>query len=126
MGYYGPASTRSNLHLVVRHYAGTVRFNGTTADGVTVHDRFGSGKAVIKAAKEVILAAGTINTAKVLQQSGLGAASRLEALGIKVVSDLPGVGMNLQDHPYVQIGINCKQPFGTLLFSIGANISSRT
>jgi choline dehydrogenase len=47
---------------------------------------------------EVILCAGAINSPQILQLSGLGAAQRLQALGIPVQKDLPGVGENLQDH----------------------------
>ncbi|SPO04930.1 related to alcohol oxidase [Cephalotrichum gorgonifer] len=53
----------------------------------------------VKARKEVIIAAGTIHTPQILQGSGIGAADLLEAAGIEVVVDLPGVGWNLQDHP---------------------------
>jgi choline dehydrogenase len=47
---------------------------------------------------EVILSAGAIGSVQVLERSGIGAAARLNALGIPVMSDLPGVGENLQDH----------------------------
>ena len=52
----------------------------------------------IAAQGEVILSAGAIGSVQVLERSGVGAADRLNALGIPVMSDLPGVGENLQDH----------------------------
>jgi len=52
----------------------------------------------IAADKEVILAAGTINSPKLLMLSGVGEAKALRSLGIDVVENLPGVGENLQDH----------------------------
>jgi len=52
----------------------------------------------IAADKEVILAAGTINSPKLLMLSGVGEAKALRSLGIDVVGKLPGVGENLQDH----------------------------
>jgi choline dehydrogenase len=52
----------------------------------------------IAANKEVILAAGAINSPKLLMLSGLGEANALRGLGIDVVENLPGVGENLQDH----------------------------
>src|SRR5947207_1397624 len=57
-------------------------------------------------AKEIILCGGAINTPHVLQLSGVGNATALEKVGVKVVHDLPGVGENLQDHleVYVQYG----------------------
>lgn len=48
--------------------------------------------------KEVILCGGTINTPQIMMLSGLGPKSELEALGIKVKKDIPGVGKNLMDH----------------------------
>ncbi len=64
--------------------------------GVQVWDGQSMVDATAKA--EVILCAGAIGSPQILQLSGLGAAQRLQALGIKVEKDLPGVGENLQDH----------------------------
>jgi choline dehydrogenase len=47
---------------------------------------------------EVLLSAGAIGSVQILERSGIGSAERLSALGIPVMSDLPGVGENLQDH----------------------------
>ncbi|KAF8314852.1 GMC oxidoreductase-domain-containing protein [Cantharellus anzutake] len=55
-------------------------------------------RTVVSASKEVILAAGAINSPQILLLSGVGPKSELEALGIKVVKDHPEVGKNLQDH----------------------------
>ncbi|SNX29135.1 choline dehydrogenase [Polynucleobacter meluiroseus] len=52
----------------------------------------------IESGGEVILSAGTIGSVQILERSGIGSAERLEQLGIPVMSDLPGVGENLQDH----------------------------
>src|SRR6185503_5052605 len=52
----------------------------------------------IAADKEVILAAGAINSPKLLMLSGVGEAKALRSFGIDVVENLPGVGENLQDH----------------------------
>ncbi|KAF2738929.1 FAD/NAD(P)-binding domain-containing protein [Polyplosphaeria fusca] len=51
-----------------------------------------------KSRKEVILCGGTIDTPKILLLNGIGPASELEAFGIPVVKDLPGVGKQLRDH----------------------------
>jgi len=47
---------------------------------------------------EVLLSAGAIGSVQILERSGIGSAKRLGDLGIPVLSDLPGVGENLQDH----------------------------
>jgi len=52
----------------------------------------------VNAAHEVLLSAGSIGSPQLLELSGVGAAERLQALGIPLVKDLPGVGENLQDH----------------------------
>jgi len=52
----------------------------------------------VNAAREVLLSAGSIGSPQLLELSGVGAAKRLQALGIPLVKDLPGVGENLQDH----------------------------
>ncbi|WP_157015731.1 GMC family oxidoreductase [Mesorhizobium xinjiangense] len=51
---------------------------------------------------EVVLAAGAIDTPRLLMLSGIGDAKELRRLGISILHDLPGVGQNLQDHPLVQ------------------------
>lgn len=60
----------------------------------------------INATRDVILAAGAIHTAQLLQLSGFGPSSLLKSLGIGVVIDLPGVGQNFQDH----WGASCYYP----------------
>ena len=57
----------------------------------------------VHADAEVLVAAGTYNTAKLLMLSGLGPADHLRAHGIEVALDLPGVGQNLQDHHEVPV-----------------------
>jgi len=58
----------------------------------------------------VICCGGSINSPQLLQLSGIGNTAELEALGIKPVVDLPGVGENLQDHLEVYIQHACKRP----------------
>ena len=66
----------------------------TTKDGKTE---------VMRASREVIVAAGAIGSPKLLMQSGIGPADHLSSLGIDVIADLSGVGQNLQDHLDVDI-----------------------
>jgi choline dehydrogenase len=91
-----PALSRPNLTLLLNTDVVKLNFKGTRCVGVklmtdgVVRD--------IAADKEVILAAGTINSPKLLMLSGVGDAKALRSFGIEVVENLPGVGENLQDH----------------------------
>ncbi len=95
-GFLRPAMKRSNLRLVTHAMSETIDFDGKRATGITY--RRGNRRFIAKAEAEVILAAGSINTPKLLEHSGVGQPDRLRALDIDVRHDLPGVGENLQDH----------------------------
>lgn len=58
--------------------------------------------------REVILAAGAVRSPVLLQVSGIGPVPILSSINISVQIDLPGVGMNLQDHSMVGAYYNCK------------------
>lgn len=68
-----------------------------------------TGKRSISARKEVIVAAGAINSPKLLQLSGIGPKFLLDPLGIDTVKDLP-VGFNFQDHATLSTKWNCILP----------------
>ncbi|KAE8151510.1 hypothetical protein BDV25DRAFT_138745 [Aspergillus avenaceus] len=57
----------------------------------------------VQASREVIVAGGVYNSPQLLKLSGVGPAQELEKFGIKVISDLPGVGTNLQDHYEISV-----------------------
>ena len=94
-----PALSRPNLTLLLNTNVVKLNFKGTRCVGVQVMTD-GAAKD-IAADKEVILAAGTINSPRLLMLSGIGEAKTLRSFGIDVVEDLPGVGENLQDHVLV-------------------------
>ena len=94
-----PALSRPNLTLLLNSDVEKLNFNGTRCVGVKLMTD-GAVKD-IAADKEVILAAGAINSPKLLMLSGVGEAKALRSLGIDVVENLPGVGANLQDHVLV-------------------------
>lgn len=102
--HYDPVKSRTNLHLLASTTVTKINFNGITATGVS----FASGRdqpvQSVQAAKEVILAAGAPHTPQILQISGVGPKKLLTSLGINVISDLPGVGANFHDHPFMQTG----------------------
>lgn len=89
-----------NLHLLLDSTVSRVIFDGVRAIGVEYAPTSNLKEAAscIAAAKLVVLSAGTLATAPILERSGVGKAENLCALDIKVVSDLPGVGENYQDH----------------------------
>src|SRR5258705_3924384 len=94
-----PALSRLNLTLLLNTNVLKLNFKNTRCVGVKL-----MADGVVKdivADKEVILAAGTINSPKLLMLSGVGNAKALHSFGIDVVEDLPGVGANLQDHVLV-------------------------
>jgi choline dehydrogenase len=94
-----PALSRPNLTLLLNTNVVKLNFKGTRCVGVKISM---DGKVTdITAEKEVVLAAGTINSPKLLMLSGVGEATALRRLGIDVVEDVPGVGGNLQDHVLV-------------------------
>jgi choline dehydrogenase len=71
---------------------GNGKFNAEAAETAA-----GGTKAVYKARYEVIVSAGTFETVKLMENSGIGAKAQVEALGVESVVDLPGVGENLKD-----------------------------
>ncbi|HEY8720791.1 choline dehydrogenase [Pengzhenrongella sp.] len=105
--YLHPVMDRPNLTVRTRALAAKVLFEGKRAVGVEYFR--GRGKTEQVLAKTVVLCGGAINSPQLLQLSGVGNKAELEALGIDVVHDLPGVGENLQDHLEVYIQYACKQ-----------------
>ena len=68
----------------------------------------------VTALREVIVAGGVYNSPQVLKLSGVGPAKELQKFGIKVVSDLPGVGSNLQDHYESTVQVHVPENFTAL------------
>ena len=109
VAYLDPVRRRANLKLVCNALTTRVLFDGRRASGVeyTVDGETRSAQANV----EVILAAGAINTPQLMQLSGLGPAALLQAHGIPVVADLPGVGADLNDHYFARIILRCNKPW---------------
>jgi choline dehydrogenase len=106
--YLRPAMKRGSVRLITRALAHRVILEGRRAVGV----EYESGGAVrqVRARREVIIAASSINSPKLLQMSGIGAPETLKAAGIDVVHPLKGVGENLQDHLEVYFQFRSKEP----------------
>ncbi|RAP40079.1 choline dehydrogenase [Rhodovulum viride] len=105
--YLRPALKRPNCDLV-RGLARRVVIENGRATGVEI-DRDGFTE-VVRAGAEVILAASSINSPKLLMLSGIGPAAHLADHGIGVVADRPGVGQNLQDHLELYLQMAASQP----------------
>ncbi|WP_412148545.1 GMC family oxidoreductase [Curtobacterium flaccumfaciens] len=96
--YLRPALLRSNVTVLPGVTVQRVLLEGSRALGVSYVDGSGT-EGTAWADREVLVAAGAINSPQVLLLSGIGPRADLEQLGIEVHRDLPGVGRNLQDHP---------------------------
>ncbi|RLJ59079.1 choline dehydrogenase [Litoreibacter meonggei] len=105
--YLRPALKRENCTLVQALAQKVVIENGR-ATGVEVIR--GGKTEVIKAGKEVILSASSINSPKLLMLSGIGPAQHLRDHGIEVVADRQGVGQNLQDHLEIYLQMAASKP----------------
>jgi choline dehydrogenase len=106
--YLHPVMNRPNLEVITRAFVSRILFQDLRAVGVEVI--VGRKKAQRNYAGNIICCGGAFNSPQLLQLSGVGRAAELEALGISVVQDLPGVGENLQDHLEVYVQHACSQP----------------
>ncbi len=107
--YLHPVLKRPNLRLVTGIQANRILFEGSRAVGVECRRNRRRTSRVFRGA-EIIVCGGAFNSPQLLQLSGIGEPAHLEGLGIDVISALPGVGENLQDHLEVYIQYACTQP----------------
>ena len=114
--YLRPAMSRPNLSVVTRARTRKVILENRVATGIE-YEKGGKVHQAL-AAREVILSAGSIGSPHLLQLSGIGPGKVLQAAGIDVQHDLPGIGENLQDHLEFYFQYRCKQPI-TLNGKIG-------
>jgi choline dehydrogenase-like flavoprotein len=94
--YLTPHLGRPNLEVLTGAQVLRVRFEGRRAVGVDV--RIGGAERALSARREVLLSAGALQSPQLLMLSGVGPGAHLQALGIPVLHDLPGVGRHLHDH----------------------------
>ncbi len=100
--YLRPALWRQNLRVRTGATVERIELSGGRATGVRYRDRLGRIRTVY-AEREVLLSAGSIGSPQLLMLSGIGPAGHLREVGLDVAVDAPGVGANLQDHPYVAV-----------------------
>ncbi|MCB2102810.1 MAG: choline dehydrogenase [Rhodobacterales bacterium] len=106
--YLKPALSRPNLRVETGVEVDRVVIEDGRATGVVV--RRGGRTVTHRAAREVILSAGPLNSPKLLMLSGIGPGDHLAEAGVPVVHDLPGVGANLQDHLELYVQQGCTKP----------------
>ncbi len=109
--YLKPARRRPNLRTETNAHATRILFDGRRATGVSYRQDGRDIQALCT--REVLLAAGAIQSPQLLQLSGIGPAALLAQHGIDIVHDLPGVGENLQDHLQIRLIYECTQPITT-------------
>ena len=106
-----PVRERPNLRVMTGAHAERLLFEGTRCVGVQVRRE---GQSVsVRAAREVVLAAGAVNTPQLLELSGIGEPARLRESGIALHHALPGVGENLQDHLQIRLIYETRRPITT-------------
>lgn len=108
VAFLHPALRRGNVTLLTGARVDRVLIEGGQARGVRLVD----GRQ-IEAREEVVLCAGALATPLILMRSGLGPAAMLQAQGVPVLADLPGVGANYQDHMAVPVEAETRAPIST-------------
>jgi len=110
--YYDPVyRQRPNLVVLTKYRAIEILFSDErkeklTATGVKIISLDTNTTTSVFIRKELILAAGAVQTPHLLQLSGLGPKEALSAAGIPIKKDIPGIGANLQDHPSIYMSFN--------------------
>ena len=94
--FLAQAKGRANLRIETEAVATRLVFEGRRCVGVAIRQH--GQERVVRAAREVLLCGGAVNSPQLLQISGVGPAEHLRSIGVEVVHELPGVGANLSDH----------------------------
>src|SRR3954447_9869924 len=100
--YLRPVLGRPNLEVRTNVTVLGVEIENGRAVGVRISRGRGR-EELVRAEREVLLSAGAIGSPQLLLLSGIGPADHLQEVGVPVRHDLPGVGQNLQDHPFVTV-----------------------
>ena len=108
LGYLNLGRHRLNLTIRPNCLVRRLIIDGQRVTGVEVES--GDERFIVEG-EEIILSAGAIGSPHILMLSGVGPADQLRSVGIPVVHDLPGVGQNLRDHPYVSVTWRTKKDY---------------
>ena len=109
-----PAMARKNLEVRTNARASRILFDGKRAVGIRYLAAPGAPAKEVRARREVILSTGTVNTARLLQVSGVGPADLLGRIGVPVLHEMRGVGANFRDHYASRIVMRAKPGVETL------------
>src|SRR4051794_12359500 len=109
-----PAMSRRNLEVRTNARASSIVFEGRRAIGIRYLGSRGAAPRTVLARREVILSCGTVNTARLLQVSGVGPVELMDRLGVPVVQALRGVGANFRDHYASRFVMRAKPGLATL------------
>jgi len=109
VAYLNPVKSRDNLTIITHAAVDKIVVEGKRATAVVYTDKKGV-QQTVKAAREIILSGGAINSPQILMLSGIGDPDHLRDHGIDVVADLPGVGQNMQDHLQARLVYKCHEP----------------
>jgi choline dehydrogenase len=112
--YLKPIRKRPNLRTATNAQVTRILFEGRRAVGVVYSQN--RRLVIAKAAREVVISAGAIESPHLLLLSGIGDPAQLKPLGIDPVHNLPGVGRNLRDHLAVAVKQGCTQPISLFNF----------
>jgi choline dehydrogenase len=117
-----PALGRANLTVLTGTQATRIVLDGRRAVGVEA--RAAGGRLIVKAHREIVLTAGSIQSPQLLMLSGIGDGEHLAALGLAVRHDLPGVGRNLHDHLAAPVHMRMRNPvsYGVSLRAMPRNL----
>ena len=105
IAYLDPVRHRLNLTIKADVTVRRVKFEGKRAVGVEVES---SGEQFTVEGDQIVLSSGAIGSPHLLLLSGVGPVEHLNNMGVNVVHDLPGVGMNLRDHPSATVLFRAK------------------
>ncbi len=108
IAFLDPIAGNPSLTIRTGVYAQRLLLEGGRCVGVEI--RAAAGVERLRAAREVVVCAGALESPKLLLLSGIGPAAQLRPLGIDVVVDLPGVGENLHDHSLVPLVYSTAKP----------------
>ena len=106
--YLRPARGRANLRVRTGARAHRIRIEQGRAIGVEF--RIGERMHFARATREVVAAAGAVQSPQLLELSGIGDKERLSQLGIATIAHLPGVGENCRDHLHTRVSYECTRP----------------